>query len=41
MALEDPSILAVITNDPLEVAVPLLPRDDTATLAEKLLQWAG
>ncbi len=37
---EDASILAVITDDPLDVNVPLLSRGDVATLADQLLEWA-
>ncbi len=41
MAQEDRSILAVITDDPLPVAVPVLPRSDLELLVPQLLLWAG
>ncbi len=41
MALEDPAILAVVTDDPLEANVTLLARSDIAALADQLMQWAG
>lgn len=37
LACEDPSILAVVTDDPLEVGVPVLPRADVAALADWIL----
>ena len=40
MALEDPAIRAVITDDPLQVDIPLLARSDIPRLAEQLMQWA-
>ncbi len=41
LAKEDASILAVVTDDPLDVDVPLLARSDVATLAEQMVRWAG
>ena len=40
MAQEDSSVMAVVTDDPLNLQVPLLPRNDIAGLAQRLLQWA-
>ena len=39
MASSDSSILAVITDDAVDVAAPVLPRSDVASVAERLLQW--
>ncbi len=41
MAQQDPSILAVITDDPLKIDRPLLARSDIASLARYLLEVAG
>lgn len=39
LAADDGSILAVVTDDPLPLDVPVLSRRDVAALAEKLLGW--
>ena len=38
LAATDSSILAVVTDDPLETSVPVWSRSDVASLAERLLQ---
>ncbi len=40
MASEDSSILAVVTDDPTDLNVPLLARGDVPALAKQLLDWA-
>ena len=40
LAAKDPSIIAVVTDDPLELAAPLLSRSDVAGLAQFLLRLA-
>lgn len=41
MATEDAAILAVITDDELDVDAPLLARSDVEALASQLMRWAG
>jgi molybdopterin-guanine dinucleotide biosynthesis protein MobB len=40
-ALQDPSILAVVTDDPLDAPVPIWPRSDVPALADRLVQLLG
>ena len=41
MALDDASILAVVTDDCLDIGTPVLPRGDVASLAARLRAWAA
>lgn len=41
MALDDPQILALVTDDVVEVPIPRVPRSDVAAIAAKVLQLAG
>jgi molybdopterin-guanine dinucleotide biosynthesis protein MobB len=41
LAHDDRSILAVITDDPLDVEVPIWPRSDIPALADLILQQVG
>ena len=37
----DPQILAIVTDDVVEVPIPRVPRSDVAAIAAKVLQLAG
>ncbi|HSH41457.1 MAG TPA: molybdopterin-guanine dinucleotide biosynthesis protein B [Arenicellales bacterium] len=37
LATDDPAILAVVTDDPVDIQVPRLPRSDVSTVADWLL----
>ena len=41
MALGDPQILAIVTDDVVEVPIPRVPRSDVAAIAAKVLELAG
>lgn len=41
LATDDPSILAVVTDDSVEVPVPIWQRSDVAGLAARLIELAG
>ena len=41
IALEEPSVRAVATNDPVDVTVPVLPLDDPAAIADFILNDLG
>ena len=41
MALGDPQILAIVTDDVVEVPIPRVPRSDGAAIAAKVLELAG
>ena len=38
LATDDPTVLAVVTDDPVGVSVPVWSRSDLATLAERILE---
>lgn len=41
LAPERGDILAIVTDDPVEVAIPIWPRSDVAGLADRILRAAG
>jgi len=40
LACSDSGIRAVVTDDPISVPVPVLPRSDVNALAQRVLRWA-